>query len=415
MAELRSFLKDNNAKFSCPEQAIAINAVLNIKKDMLIVLPTGAGKTLVYMLPIYIYKKNPARRMMAIVIVPLVALTFDLKRRCQDSGITYTTWKGILFFFYLFTETQRLTLACIMLDYADNSDRNADILFLAIEQCTDLSLLAFIDEKYQSNEITAIFVEEAHLIISWSDFRPHFNDLPSFRRYNSIPWILLSATVPYYLEQELSKMFGNMSVVRKNSNRPNLVFYCKLIDNNIEITNYVWVWIQKHCLRQRKPTIVYVREIKDIDNLVFHLNKLSTQSLVAVGYHGKMDTFEKEENQKKFMEETAFVIVATSSFGMGVNKNNVRVVVNAGIAYSGLEYLQMAGRGGRDNEKAYCITITNEKDIEKLQSYDKATKDNDLQFEVAKDQLKKYIAVVKVFVSIKIFFLKIITNQYSLE
>lgn len=99
MKELRNFLKDNNAKFSCPEQATAINAVLNIKKDLLVALPTGAGKTLVYMLPIYIHKKDSARRMMTIVIVPLVELTFDLKRRCQDSGISYTTWKGILFLF----------------------------------------------------------------------------------------------------------------------------------------------------------------------------------------------------------------------------------------------------------------------------------------------------------------------------
>lgn len=301
-----------------------------------------------------------------------------------------------------------------MLDYADNSDRNADILFLAIEQCSNLSLLAFIDEKYQKNEITAIFVEEAHLIISWSDFRPHFNDLPSFRRYNSIPWILLSATVPYYLEQELSKMFGNLSVVRKNSNRPNLAFYCRLIDDNFEITNYVSVWIQSNCLNKRWPTIVYVREIKNVDILVSYLNKLSKQSLVAVGYHGKMESNEKEENQKKFMDETAFVMVATSSFGMGVNKNNVRVVVNAGVAYSGLEYLQMAGRGGRDHEKAVCITITNEKDIEKLKSYDNATKDNDLQFQIARDQLEKYIAVVKVYMSIKCCF-KVIANQYSLE
>lgn len=298
-----------------------------------------------------------------------------------------------------------------MLDYADNSDKNADVLFLAIEQCSNLSLLAFIDEKYRNNEITAIFIEEAHLIISWSDFRPHFNDLPSFRRYNAVPWVLLSATVPYYLEQELSKMFGNLMVVRKNSNRPNLVFKCDIIDNSMQITDHVTDYIKTNCLPQRMPTIVYVREIKFVDILVSKLNELS---ISTVGYHGKMNSQQKEENQEKFMAQTAFVMVATSSFGMGVNKNNVGTVINAGIAYSGLEYLQMAGRAGRNNLEATCITISNEDDIEKLQSYDKSGKDNDLQFEIARDQLNKYIAVVKVFASIKFRF-KDIANQYLLE
>lgn len=95
LQELCSFFKNTEAQFNCPEQASAINAVLNTKKDLLVVLPTGAGKTLVFLLPVYIMKKHLKRSMITIVIVPLVALAMDLKKRCQMSNITYTTWKGI--------------------------------------------------------------------------------------------------------------------------------------------------------------------------------------------------------------------------------------------------------------------------------------------------------------------------------
>lgn len=92
---MRSFFNNPEAQFTSPEQASAINAVLNTKKDLLVVLPTGAGKTLVFLLPIFIMKKHVKRNMMTIVIVPLVALAMDLKKRCEMSNITYTTWKGI--------------------------------------------------------------------------------------------------------------------------------------------------------------------------------------------------------------------------------------------------------------------------------------------------------------------------------
>ena len=91
---LQSFLGNDVARFSCPEQATAINAVLNLQKDLLICLPTGCGKTMCFLLPAFIYKQIPGRHMMTIVIVPLVALTFDLKARCRQAGITFTTWKG---------------------------------------------------------------------------------------------------------------------------------------------------------------------------------------------------------------------------------------------------------------------------------------------------------------------------------
>lgn len=94
LVSLREFMRSQTAMFSCPEQATAVNAALNLQKDLLICLPTGCGKTLCFLLPVFIYKRIPGRHMMTIVIVPLVALTFNLKARCRQAGITFTTWKG---------------------------------------------------------------------------------------------------------------------------------------------------------------------------------------------------------------------------------------------------------------------------------------------------------------------------------
>ena len=94
----------------------------------------------------------------------------------------------------------------------DDTDCNADILFLSIEQVMSPSLYVFLDRKYKNNELASIFVDEAHLIVTWSSFRVHFNHIAAFRPYHAVPWRLLSATVPYYLEQKLSRMFGNPHV-----------------------------------------------------------------------------------------------------------------------------------------------------------------------------------------------------------
>ncbi|KAG2210760.1 hypothetical protein INT46_008582, partial [Mucor plumbeus] len=236
LQELCSFFKNTEAQFNCPEQASAINAVLNTKKDLLVVLPTGAVSN----------TKGPA-----------------------------------------------------------DTDSNADILFLAIEQCADLNLLAFIDSKYNANEINAIYIDEAHLIISWSKFRPKFNNLPSFRRYFAVPWILLSATVPEYLEQELSKMFGNLNVIRKSSNRPNLAYQCKFED---DIDEYVVEYVKKNS-NSNRPAIVYVRYIDKVDEILLRLHQANVQ---AVGYHSKMKAEERKRSQQAFMDGNVFVIVATS-------------------------------------------------------------------------------------------------------
>lgn len=328
--------------------------------------------------------------MMTIVIVPLVALTFDLKNRCNMSNITYTTWKGSLSFTSILDHKNSLNIIPNKLG-ADNTDENADILFLAVEHCTDLSLLAFLDVKHKKNEIARIVLDEAHLCITWGSFRTEFNNLAQFRRYASVPWTLLSATVPVYLEQELSKMFGNINVIRKSCNRPNLSYTCHFEkDINLAVLNL----LKSKCIMQKHATIIYVRYIDQVDELVKKINEFS-DTIQAVGYHAKMNQMQKENSQMAFMNDKAPIVVATSSFGMGIDKSNVRFVIQAGASYSGPEAIQMGGRAGRDGQKAYYITFTNQRDLDKLGSY-RPSNDNSLQFSIAQDQLKRYLNVLKV-------------------
>ena len=282
----------------------------------------------------------------------------------------------------------------------DDTNGNADILFLAIEQVMSPALYVFLDKKYKANELSSIFVDEAHLIITWSSFRVHFNYLPAFRRFPSVPWRLMSATVPHYLEQELSKMFGHLHVVRKSSNRPNLAFKVVMLQDDDDIDAAVVEYVREHCLPSLSSTIVYVRTVRQVAELVDAMSQLDRHAqpnLVAVGYHGQMEKEKREASQRAFMDGESLVMIATSSFGMGVDANSVRCVINCGASYSGLESIQMLGRGGRDGQRSQALTFTHEADIERIQTYDSNYQDNDLQHAIAADQLKRYVAVLKVF------------------
>ena len=260
------------------------------------------------------------------------------------------------------------------------------------------NLYVFLDKKYENNELSSIFVDEAHLIITWSSFRVHFNHLVAFRRYHAVPWRLLSATVPHYLEQELSKMFGNLHVVRKSCNRPNLAFKVEMLANDESIDAAVIKYVKEDCLPNRTSTIVYVRTVNQVSELVDALNQQSSSAppTLAVGYHGQMEKCDRQVSQHAFMNDESLVMVATSSFGMGVDKSNVRCVINCDASYSGLESIQMLGRGGRDGKKSLALTITSEEDMERVSGYDGKYQDNELQHSIAFDQIKRYIAVLKV-------------------
>ena len=161
---------------------------------------------------------------------------------------------------------------------------------------------------------------------------------------------------------------------------------------------------------QKHATIIYVRYIDQVDELVRKINEFS-DTIQAVGYHAKMNQKQKENSQMAFMNDKVPIIVATSSFGMGIDKSNVRFVIQAGASYSGPEAIQMGGRAGRDGQKAYYITYTNQRDLDKLGNY-RPSNDNSLQFSIAQDQLKRYLNVLKV--CIYIYMNQIALNQLLL-
>ena len=185
--------------------------------------------------------------------------------------------------------------------------------------------------------------------------------------------------------------------------RPNLAFKVEMLDEDQVIDLVVVDYIKNFCLQNRTVTIVYVRTVNQVAELVNALNQLDLAPLnFAVGYHGQMEKSAREVSQRAFMNNDSFVMVATSSFGMGVDKSDVRCVINCGASYSGLESIQMMGRGGRDGLKSLGLTFTSEADMERILCYDSNYQDNDLQHAIATDQIKRYIAVLKVLHVIRI-------------
>ncbi|OAD08345.1 hypothetical protein MUCCIDRAFT_158561 [Mucor lusitanicus CBS 277.49] len=204
--KLRVFLGILSANFSCAEQAIAVNAILDGKNDIAVVMPTSAGKTICYLLSCAIEAKT-GQRLMTVVILPLISLMNDFSRRCQEANLTCTYWRD-----------------------EQNTDSAADILILYIEQCLDIKVMAFLDENYRRKQTRRFVVDEVHLVHAWSNFRSCFRSLPALRRFHKVPFVLLTATLPTHLEFLLAQQFGNFQCIRSAScNRPSLKYVVHIV------------------------------------------------------------------------------------------------------------------------------------------------------------------------------------------
>jgi ATP-dependent DNA helicase RecQ len=181
-----------------------------------------------------------------------------------------------------------------------------------------------------------------------------------------------------------------MSVVRaRTCNRPNLKFSVRFVQ---DISDSVVATIAS--LVESGIGIVFVQYIYQIDVIINSISEKHPGISTAI-YHSKLSDNVKLSNQQQFMNDEINVMICTTAFGMGVDKSNVRFVLHYGPCYSSLDYMQMAGRAGRDGRLSECITFTNNNDLKSILNF-KCSEENEHQNEVAKDKLKKHQEVLKV-------------------
>ncbi|HEX7705485.1 MAG TPA: DNA helicase RecQ [Thermoanaerobaculia bacterium] len=312
-----------------PLQRQAIDAVLT-RRDSLLVVPTGAGKSLCYQAPALLLDG------VTVVVSPLIALMKDQVDALITNGIRAAAWNST---------TPPETARQIEGELIAGSLR---LLFVSPER---LATGAF-RSTLRRSPIRAFAIDEAHCISHWGhDFRPDYRQLRELRSLFPDASIHgFTATATEQVRGDIVQQLGlrDPLVLVGDLDRPNLRY--RVTPRHDEIGQIEEV-LKRH---PGEAGIVYCIRRKDVDATT---EVLRSRGIRAVGYHAGMEPEERKRAQDDFSAERADVVVATVAFGMGIDRSNVRFVVHSGMPKSIEHYQQEAGRAGRDGLVSDCVLL----------------------------------------------------------
>jgi ATP-dependent DNA helicase RecQ len=338
-----------------PLQEQAVKAAVD-NKSLLAIFPTGGGKSITFQVPALI--SGEAANGLTIVISPLQSLMKDQVDNLERNGITEAvTINGLL------DPIERAE------SFKRVEDGSASILYLSPESLRSKS----IERLILGRKIVRFVIDEAHCFSAWGqDFRVDYLYIGDFIRQiqekknleDGIPVSCFTATAKQKVIEDIlgyfkDKLSIDLELYTSKTSRTNLTY--KVFEKNDEDDKYQTIRdliVEKNC-----PTIIYVSRTQKAYKLAERLQK---DGFSAKAYHGKMDAQEKTANQNAFIEGDVQIMVATSAFGMGVDKKDVGMVIHFEISDSLENYIQEAGRAGRDEKiVADCFVLFNEEDLGK--------------------------------------------------
>ena len=325
-----------------PGQERLVRAVLE-RRDALGVLPTGGGKSVCYQIPALILSG------LTLVLSPLISLMEDQVRRAEQAGIRAA----------FLNSAQDVRARASVLD-ALTAGR-LQLLLVAPERLA----VAVFKEALERCPVSLVAVDEAHCISEWGhDFRPHYRRIGLLRDWVDAPVMALTATATPRVRQDITVSLGlrHPERVVGSFDRPNLSWHVVPAEDHTTKVRRI-----RHLVRTREgPAIVYGPTRRVVDALRRSLARLG---IPAAAYHAGMDAVDRSRVQADFMEGRTRVVVATSAFGMGVDKPDVRTVIHYQLPATIESYYQEAGRGGRDGESAMCVALHGKRDAGLLRSF----------------------------------------------
>ena len=320
-----------------PLQREIMEATL-VGRDVVAILPTGAGKSLCFQLPAL------AREGVTLVVSPLIALMKDQVDALTASGVPATLLNSSV----QGAEAQRRREGLLRGEYK--------LLYAAPERIMTESFL----RDMQEWNVTAIAVDEAHCISEWGhDFRPEYRQLAQLRKHlPDVAFLALTATATEQVRKDIVKQLHlrEPEVFLASFNRPNLSYTILPKD---KATRQVYEFIRG---RPNEAGIVYVQSRKSAESIAA---ALSAEGIGAVAYHAGLQPEERAANQEAFLRDEARVVCATIAFGMGINKPDVRFVIHADLPKNIEGYYQETGRAGRDGLPADCVLLFSRGDLVK--------------------------------------------------
>ena len=347
-----------------PLQEEIITKVL-AKRDTLVLMPTGGGKSLCYQLPALRLKG------LTLVVSPLIALMKDQVDGLRADGVP----AGLL----------NSTLAAQEANQVQDQARQGKIkiLYVAPER---LALPGF-QRFLQSLDVSLIAIDEAHCISEWGhDFRPDYRNLKSLRRdFPGVPVIALTATATEPVREDIINQLGldKPEIFISSFNRPNLTY---TIQPKTEPLGSLLHLLEKH---QGGSAIIYRFSRKATEETAL---ELSERGFSALPYHAGLERDLRRETQEKFIRDQVQIVVATIAFGMGIDKPDVRLVVHYDLPKTVEGYYQETGRAGRDGLPSDCVLFYSYGDRSKQEYFISQIEDDD-EREKAHNKLDQVLAL----------------------
>src|SRR6184192_886882 len=345
-----------------PLQQEIINDAL-ARRDVLVLMPTGGGKSLCFQLPAL------TREGLTIVVSPLISLMKDQVDALQTSGIAAT---------YLNSTLDRKDAVARWRGLHRGEYR---MLYVAPER---LMLDTFLERAMNWN-IAQIAIDEAHCISEWGhDFRPEYRELKKLRtHFPDVPIMALTATATERVRDDIIKQLKlrDPCCYFASFNRPNLTYRVVAKSSAYQqVLDFIRT-------RPNESGIVYCASRKSTDALA---EKLTKDGIKALPYHAGMEPRERTRNQEAFLRDDARFITATIAFGMGINKPNVRFVIHHDLPKNIEGYYQETGRAGRDGLPSECVLLFSVGDVVKQRRFIEEKSESEQH--IAHEQLRTMIA-----------------------
>ncbi|MGB4406300.1 MAG: DNA helicase RecQ [Sphaerochaeta sp.] len=349
------------------DQERIIGAILS-GMDVFAAMPTGGGKSLCYQIPALLFKG------LTVVVSPLIALMKDQVDEAQAKGIPAAFLNSTLTSEEVAGITRQLSCDALQL------------LYISPERLALDGYLSYLKTLH----VSFFAIDEAHCLSEWGhDFRPDYLVLSNLReRFPGIPIAAFTATATQRVQDDILSILHLQDpfIVRASFNRKELQYG---VFKKHNVLQQILSVVKHH---ETEEGIVYRLSRKDVERTAAFLQE---QGIKALSYHAGLPNEVRAKNQEAFDRDEVQVMVATTAFGMGIDKSNIRFVIHGDLPKSMEEYYQETGRAGRDGLPSRCILFFGSGDISRQQYF--LTQMEDLQEQnKAKENLNTLIRFVTV-------------------
>ena len=326
-----------------PLQEAVINSVL-AKKDTLVIMPTGGGKSLCYQIPALILKG------ITIVVSPLISLMSNQVASLEKHGIHSVFLNSSLEWKEYLKAVDEIKKGFVKIIYVSPEG-------LATSRIRDL-----LNEG--NLEVSCITIDEAHCVSEWGhDFRPDYMEIFSVRKlFPKATMIALTATATEQVKKDIIKNLGlkKPEIFTTSFDRKNIFLEVQPKKSG---ESQVIDFLKNH---KDESGIIYCTSRRQVDELFVSLKK---KGYSVLNYHAGLPDDVRGEHQQLFIEDKIKIIIATVAFGMGIDKPNVRFVINFDLPKSIEEYYQEIGRAGRDGQPAWALLLYTYADVHKIRYF----------------------------------------------